>query len=185
MIVSPTATKVWQGVGGIPHGAEEMAATSKEAAGAITPDGTPDGERLFAATARPRKAAGQPFRFAVAGDIGAGSPDQRGVAAALSGRGLDFVAVPGDFMYSHGRVAEYWATEFFAIYGAETADPQVLLTQSLPGMLPTVRAQGARCDWGVKEMAPGCTDSSHSAGCLVGWRAVAPVGPDLRWAGPT
>ena len=28
-------------------------------------------------------------------------------------------------MYSHGRVAEYWASDFFGIYGADQPDPAV------------------------------------------------------------
>jgi hypothetical protein len=109
----PTYYEVWRGVGGLPHGTypttEEYVASG--------------GERVFAATAQPRKAAGQSFRFAVAGDVGAGSPEQRAVAAALATLRPDFLVVPGDFMYSHGRVAEYWATEFFRIYGEDAADP--------------------------------------------------------------
>ena len=84
-----------------------------------------NGERAFSATAQPRKAADQPFHFAVAGDIGAGSPEQRTVAASLAALNPDFVVVPGDFMYSNGRVAEYWASDFFGVYGADAVDPSV------------------------------------------------------------
>jgi hypothetical protein len=43
-------------------------------------------------------------------------------AASLSALHPDFLVVPGDFMYSNGRVSEYWASEFFAIYGADEID---------------------------------------------------------------
>lgn len=117
--------EVWRGVGGIPHGAEELAKEKRAAVGAVNADGEPEGERVFSATARVRKRADQRYHFAVAGDIGAGSPEQRIIAASLSTLSLDFVVVPGDFMYSHGRVAEYWASDFFGIYGADLADPSI------------------------------------------------------------
>ena len=51
----------------------------------VTWNGLPRaGERVFFATAKVRKRADQSYRFAVAGDIGAGSPEQRTVAASLS-----------------------------------------------------------------------------------------------------
>jgi hypothetical protein len=121
----PTYYEVWRGVGGIPHGAEEQAASTQQAAGAMNADGSPDGERVFAATAHARKHKGQPYRFAVAGDIGAGSPEQRVVAASLATLLPDFIVVPGDFMYSHGRVAEYWSSDFWGIYSADEPDPSV------------------------------------------------------------
>jgi enterochelin esterase-like enzyme len=49
---APTKYEVWRGVGGIPHGAEELAAAQQAAVGAMGADGAPaEGARVFAGTA--------------------------------------------------------------------------------------------------------------------------------------
>jgi 3',5'-cyclic AMP phosphodiesterase CpdA len=81
-----------------------------------------DGNIVFAARARARKNATQPYSFAVFGDLGTGSAGQRKIAFQVHRAQPDFVVMPGDIVYKHGRLSEY-LERFFPIYNAEEASP--------------------------------------------------------------
>jgi acid phosphatase type 7 len=65
------------------------------------------GEQGFEARTRARKTKDQPDRFVVFGDCGAGTPESREVAFQAYPAKPDFVVLPGDIMYSLGRISEY------------------------------------------------------------------------------
>ncbi len=91
------------------------------------------GKSVFEATARPRKAAGQPFRFVLFGDCGQGTPAESAVAYQTYLAKPDFVFVPGDIVYGAGRISEY-RTRFFPQYNADepTAGVGAPLIRSVP-----------------------------------------------------
>jgi hypothetical protein len=80
------------------------------------------GEKVFQARARARKSKNQPYRFAVFGDCGAGTPEESAVAYQTYKTRPDFVFIPGDIVYSRGRISEY-RTKYFPIYNAPDASP--------------------------------------------------------------
>jgi 3',5'-cyclic AMP phosphodiesterase CpdA len=80
-------------------------------------------QTVFQARARARKTNGQPYRFAVFGDCGAGTPEENAVAYQVYQAKPDFVFIPGDIVYSRGRISEY-RTKFFPVYNAATASPE-------------------------------------------------------------
>ncbi len=77
---------------------------------------------VFEAAGRSPKGADQPYRFVVFGDCGAGTPDEAQVAFQAFGAKPDFVFIPGDIVYSRGRVSEY-REKFWPVYNAEEASP--------------------------------------------------------------
>ena len=77
---------------------------------------------LASGSARARKGKDQPYRFAVFGDIGAGSPGQKRVSYQCYQRKPDFIVMPGDIVYNCGRVSEY-LQRFFPIMNSRTASP--------------------------------------------------------------
>ena len=78
------------------------------------------GKPVFAARARARRSAADPYRFVVFGDCGGNTPGQKKVAYQTSLAQPDFVFITGDIVYPHGAASEY-QTNFFPIYNAETA----------------------------------------------------------------
>lgn len=88
---------------------------------------------VFTAQAQGRKTAAQPQHFVVVGDIAAGTPGQRAIAYQIGREKPDFVAIPGDIVYSSGRVSEY-RSRFFPVYNAETAGAETgaPLLRSIP-----------------------------------------------------
>ncbi|SRR5579884_147447 len=76
------------------------------------------GKEVFRAQGRSRKPAGQPYRFVVFGDCGAGTASQAAVAYRIFQARPDFVVTAGDIVYSNGRISEY-RTKFFPIYNAD------------------------------------------------------------------
>lgn len=81
-----------------------------------------DGEPVFTATARTRKLPGQPQRFVVIGDCGAGTPEQRLIANQIHNARPDYLVVTGDIVYSRGRISEY-RERFYPAYNAAIASP--------------------------------------------------------------
>jgi predicted phosphodiesterase len=81
-----------------------------------------DSKPVFAARARARKSASQPFRFVVFGDCAANTPGQRAVAYQTYLSRPDFVFITGDIVYSRGRISEY-QTKYWPVYNAEEASP--------------------------------------------------------------
>ncbi len=76
------------------------------------------GKAVFDATGHARKSAGQPFRFALFGDCGQGTPAENAVAYQAHLAKPDFVFIPGDIVYGSGRISEY-RTRFFPNYNAD------------------------------------------------------------------
>jgi 3',5'-cyclic AMP phosphodiesterase CpdA len=81
------------------------------------------GEAVFEARARARKTKDQPYRFVVFGDCGAGTPESREIAFQAYQAKPDFVFLPGDIVYSRGRISEY-RTKYFPVYNAAIASPE-------------------------------------------------------------
>jgi 3',5'-cyclic AMP phosphodiesterase CpdA len=75
-----------------------------------------DGKQVFISRARARKSAAQPYRFVAFGDCAAGTEDQKQVAAQAAKQDPDFVFIPGDIVYTRGRIAEY-RQKFYPVYG--------------------------------------------------------------------
>jgi hypothetical protein len=80
------------------------------------------GKPVFEARAQARKSAGQPFRFALFGDCGQGTPSENVIAYQAYLAKPDFLVIPGDIVYSSGRISEY-RTKFFPTYSAEEPSP--------------------------------------------------------------
>jgi acid phosphatase type 7 len=82
------------------------------------------GTPLFGARAHARKSADQPYRFVVFGDCAAGTPASAAIAHRAYLARPDFVFIPGDIVYTRGRISEY-RTNFFPVYNADIASPAV------------------------------------------------------------
>lgn len=76
-----------------------------------------NGKQAFVATAQTRKLADQPFRFAVFGDIAAGTDAQKAIAFQCYKAKPDLVVIPGDIVYPFGRLSEY-LEKFFPVYNS-------------------------------------------------------------------
>ena len=92
-----------------------------------------DGRVVFESTAQARKAATQPYRFALFGDCGQYTGGETEIAYQVAQVRPDFLFVTGDIVYSNGRVNEY-RDKFFPIYNTERASPQAgaPLLRSIP-----------------------------------------------------
>ncbi len=85
---------------------------------------------VFTGTGLARRPASQNHRFVVFGDCAQGSPGQRAIAQQTLQQNPDFVMIPGDIVYSRGRISEY-REKFFPVYNAETkSDAGVPLLRS-------------------------------------------------------
>jgi len=82
-----------------------------------------DGKQVFLAGAVARKAANQSYRFAVVGDVGAGSSGQKNVVYQLAKKKPDFLVIPGDIVYDRGLVSEY-LRRFFPILNSDVSSPE-------------------------------------------------------------
>ncbi|HTM49821.1 MAG TPA: metallophosphoesterase [Bryobacteraceae bacterium] len=78
---------------------------------------------VFESRAIARKSRNQPYRFVVFGDCAAGTPESRAVAYQAYKAKPDFVFIPGDIVYSRGRISEY-RTKFFPVYNSSKASPE-------------------------------------------------------------
>jgi hypothetical protein len=76
------------------------------------------GEAVFTAEARAPKSAGQKYRGAIFGDCGAGTREQAPLALRAFESRPDFVMIPGDIVYEHGRISEY-REKFWPVYNAD------------------------------------------------------------------
>lgn len=88
---------------------------------------------VFANTGRARRSAGQPYRFAVFGDNGAGTRAEAEVAYQTYLQKPDFVAIPGDIVYQQGAMQQY-RDRFFPYYAARYPSPRAgaPLQRSIP-----------------------------------------------------
>ena len=82
-----------------------------------------NGAQAFEAAARARKSASQPFRFALFGDCGQGTPAENAIAYKAYLAKPDFLFIPGDIVYSSGRISEY-RNKFFPSYNADQASAE-------------------------------------------------------------
>lgn len=82
------------------------------------------GMPVFDASARARKSAAQPFRFVLFGDCGQGTPSENAVAFQAYQAKPDFLFIPGDMVYSSGRISEY-RKQFFPNYNADEPSPAI------------------------------------------------------------
>ena len=73
---------------------------------------------VFEARGRARKLPEQPYRFAVFGDCGQNSPEQKGIAFQTWNAKPDMVFITGDIVYGRGRISEY-RPKHFPIYNAD------------------------------------------------------------------
>ena len=80
------------------------------------------GKPVFDAAAHARKSASQRFRFVLFGDCGQGTPAENAMAYQAYLAKPDFLFIPGDIVYSSGRISEY-RTKFFPNYSAEEPSP--------------------------------------------------------------
>ena len=83
---------------------------------------TRNAQVVFTAKGKTRAAADQPYRFAVTGDTGAHTDQEKRVVFQMHRAQPDFVAIAGDIVYSTGRMVEY-REKYFPIYNADTASP--------------------------------------------------------------
>lgn len=77
-----------------------------------------DGMETFSATAKAQVAEDQPFKFVVAGDLGAGSHGQRRIAQRIYSESPDLWVMTGDLVYNMGLLSDYLA-RFFPIFNAD------------------------------------------------------------------
>ncbi len=91
------------------------------------------GQAVFESAATARKSFDQPYHLVLFGDCAAGTPSQRAVAYRASLEKPDFIFIPGDIVYSYGRISEY-RQKFYPVYNAEqsSADVGAPLLRSTP-----------------------------------------------------
>jgi acid phosphatase type 7 len=61
------------------------------------------------------------YKFAVFGDVGADTPEEKKIAFQISQANPDFAFITGDIVYDKGRASQY-RTNFFPVYNNETPD---------------------------------------------------------------
>jgi 3',5'-cyclic AMP phosphodiesterase CpdA len=96
------------------------------------------GKVVFEATARPPRPRGAPAHFAVFGDCGTGGRGQKALAPVIARAHPDLLCIPGDVVYTYGRVVEY-RSNYDAIYNSDATDPTVgaPLLRSIPSVAST------------------------------------------------
>ncbi|MCC7529692.1 MAG: metallophosphoesterase [Candidatus Melainabacteria bacterium] len=77
-----------------------------------------DGMEIFSTTAKAQVRVDQPFKFVVAGDLGAGSLGQRRIAQRIYSESPDLWVMPGDLVYNMGLLSDY-LSRFFPIFNAD------------------------------------------------------------------
>jgi hypothetical protein len=82
------------------------------------------GEAVFETEGTSPKGVDQPYRFVAFGDCGVNTPEQKMIAYRTYLQHPDFVFIPGDIVYSRGRVSEY-LQKFWPIYNADEASPSL------------------------------------------------------------
>jgi hypothetical protein len=97
------------------------------------------GRPVFDASARARKSAAQPFRFVLFGDCGQGTPSENNIAYQAYLAKPDFLFIPGDIVYSSGRISEY-RERFYPTYNAD--EPAATIGAPLLRSVPFIAAPG-------------------------------------------
>ncbi len=98
-----------------------------------------EGKSVFEAKGRTRKSATQPYRFVLFGDCGQGTPSEAAVAYQAYLARPDFIFIPGDIVYSSGRISEY-RHKFFPYYNAD--EPVAKVGAPLLRSIPFIAAPG-------------------------------------------
>jgi len=80
------------------------------------------GQPVFSSEGRAIKGADQPYRYAVFGDCGAGTAEQKPMALRAFQARPDFVVITGDIVYDRGRVSEY-RDRFWPVYNGDEPSP--------------------------------------------------------------
>ena len=106
-----------------PHRVYSAAIKAQEPGGPIIYRVLLDGKPVFESKTHARKGIDQNYRFAVTGDIAAGTPGQKQIAYQLYQAKPDFVFIAGDIVYSRGRISEY-REKFWPVYNSESASPE-------------------------------------------------------------
>ncbi len=101
---------------------------------------------VFTAEAPAPRSAGQPFRLAIFGDCGAGTAEEKAVAFQAYRERPHLLLIPGDVVYTRGRVAEY-RQKFWPVYDcdrASTGSGAPLLRSTLVVTVPGNHDVGGR-----------------------------------------
>jgi hypothetical protein len=69
-------------------------------------------QKVFSASGKSRPTRGQPLHLAIAGDLGDPLPAPRQIAYQIHRQQPDLMIIPGDIVYSSGRVSEYRRCHF-------------------------------------------------------------------------
>jgi 3',5'-cyclic AMP phosphodiesterase CpdA len=105
-----------------PHRVYSASLTDLKAGAAFRYRLTVAGQVVFEGASRGRKAQNADTSFIVFGDAGANSPGQKELAVQVNKFDPDYIFIPGDIVYSRGRVSEY-ATNWWPIFNHDTPDP--------------------------------------------------------------
>jgi predicted phosphodiesterase len=97
-----------------------------------------NGAEVFIAEAKTPPTDKQNYRFVAIGDIGAQTPNQKLLAVQIYKEKPDLVVVPGDIVYSTGRISEY-RNKFWNIYNA---DQQTIESAPIMRSVPFVASPG-------------------------------------------
>jgi Icc-related predicted phosphoesterase len=97
-----------------------------------------NGQAIFSSEAKSLKAAEQPYRIAISGDIGAGNNTAKRIAYEIYKTKPDLIAIAGDIVYNRGLISEY-KTKFWPVYNKDDADT---LGAPLMRSIPFVAAVG-------------------------------------------
>ncbi len=97
------------------------------------------GKPVFEASSRARKSATQAQRFVLFGDCGQKTPAENAVAYQAYLAKPDFIFIPGDIVYTSGRISEY-RTNFFPQYNAD--EPSAEVGAPLLRSVPFIAAPG-------------------------------------------
>lgn len=81
-----------------------------------------DGKSIFTSYGRARRAAGDPHRIAVFGDMSQDSKGQRALAGQIYNAKPDYLLSTGDIVYSRGLASEYYK-KYFPIYNCDEPQP--------------------------------------------------------------
>lgn len=98
-----------------------------------------DGHEVFGSWARAPRKPDAPSSFAVTGDCGSGSDEEKAIAYQIFRRNPDYVAIAGDVVYSNGRLGEY-RRRLYPFFNADTESVQV--GAPLMRSVPVVSAPG-------------------------------------------
>jgi len=116
----PVAKRV--AVGGVdPHRIYDVTLAGLEPGGTFAYRILHQKKVVFSADAHALKGADQAYRFVAFGDCGAGTPEQKPLANLAFSSHPDLVIIPGDIVYEHGLISEYY-TKFWPIYNADKVD---------------------------------------------------------------